>query len=301
MNKNFKFYGNRAGLLFKKHSPAILTGIGIVGTIVSIIMASKATLKLEETLDTSKQHMDDIKESKDTLTEKEYKKELANAYLKSSVAIGRLYLPTVAVATASISCLLGAQGILSGRNVALMAAYKAVEESYDQYRQRVIDELGKDKDVEFKYGLRKEKVTVEYTDEDGKKKKKKEEIAVVDEDVFHKYSQYARYFDELNPNWEKSAEYNLLFLRKAQDYANDLLRARGHVFLNEVYDILDVPRSKAGAVVGWVFDPDDTGRDNYVDIGIYNINLERSHAFVNGYEKAILLDFNVDGVIYDLI
>ena len=91
-----------------------------------------------------------------------------------------------------------------------------------------------------------------------------------------------------------------MFLRKQQEWANELLKSRGHVFLNEVYDMLGIPRTKSGQIVGWVYNSNDEYSDNYIDFGVYDGGA-RSRAFVNGYEKAILLDFNVDGVIYDLI
>lgn len=111
-------------------------------------------------------------------------------------------------------------------------------------------------------------------------------------------SQYARFFDEGSPAWSKDSEYNLMFLKQQQQYANDLLKKRGHIFLNEIYDMLGIPRTKAGAVVGWVYDENNPIGDNYVSFGITD---ERNANFVNGYEKSVLLDFNVDGNIWDKI
>lgn len=295
----FKF--NRAGLHLKKNAPSILTGLGIVGTVASTVMACKATLKLEATLDEAKEEIDLVKEKEEELQEKEYKKELTKSYVKATGKVSSLYLPSAALGVLSIGLIVGAHTVLRSRNVALLAAYTLVEDSFANYREKVKEEYGEDKDREFKYGIKKETVEIDNPDEKSKKKKIKEEIMTVDEDLANKYSVYAKFFDEYNPNWEKTPEYNLIFLRNAQDYANQKLRATGHLFLNEVYDTLDIPRTKEGAIVGWVYDPLDGGRDNYVDFGIYDISHERSHAFVNGYEASILLDFNVDGVIYDLI
>ena len=92
-----------------------------------------------------------------------------------------------------------------------------------------------------------------------------------------------------------------MFLFKQQNYANDTLKARGYLFLNEVYDMLGIPRTKAGQVVGWIYDEKHPIGDNFVDFGIVDVNNERSRAFMNGYERSIILDFNVDGNILDLI
>jgi hypothetical protein len=87
-----------------------------------------------------------------------------------------------------------------------------------------------------------------------------------------------------------------MFIRSQQNYANDLLNARGHVFLNEVYDMLGIERTSAGAVVGWV----RGNGDNEIDFGVLN-DLHSGQRFINGDERSVLLDFNVDGVVYDLI
>lgn len=120
-------------------------------------------------------------------------------------------------------------------------------------------------------------------------------------------SQYARFFDETSPYWTKDSEYNLFFLRAQQNHANELLRSRynrdegriGYLFLNEVYEMLGLPKTAAGQIVGWVYKENNIDGDNYVDFGIYNI--DRNAKFVNGFENSVLLDFNVDGPIIDKI
>lgn len=111
-------------------------------------------------------------------------------------------------------------------------------------------------------------------------------------------SQYARFFDENSPNWSKDVEYNLMFLKQQQDYANSRLKAEGFLYLNDVYDMLGIPRTKAGQLVGWIYNTDNPTGDNYVDFGLHT---DMSSEFVNGYKKTVLLDFNVDGNIWDLI
>lgn len=140
-------------------------------------------------------------------------------------------------------------------------------------------------------------VTIEIDDEELKKLfnlKSKEEYPgnVVDESV--NVSQYARIFDDSCVGWTKDPEYNMHFLKSQQDYCNDKLKAKGHLFLNEVYDILGIPRTKAGAVVGWVYDEKNPIGDNFVDFGLFDTNDERNSDFINGYKNTAILDFNVD-------
>jgi hypothetical protein len=202
-----------------------------------------------------------------------------------------LYAPAIACGALSIGALAGSHRVLTKRNLALTAAYSAVEKGFNDYRTRVVEEFGEDKDRELRYGTDTEKITTEG--KDGKTKTK--EVKIVGP---NSASVYARFFDEYCKNWKRQPEYNLLFLQCQQNYANDLLQSRGHIFLNEVYDMIGIDRSKAGAVVGWVISKDG---DNFVDFGIFDGDNPKARDFVNGREGSILLDFNVDGVIYDKI
>lgn len=124
-----------------------------------------------------------------------------------------------------------------------------------------------------------------------------ENVTPVDRELYS-VSHYARWFNEKCVAWSKDPEQNKFFLLQQQHYANEKLKVRGYLFLNDVYDMLGIPRTKAGQVVGWIYDPNDPNRDSYVDFGLFNHNNED---FVNGYENSILLDFNVDGMILDRI
>lgn len=145
-------------------------------------------------------------------------------------------------------------------------------------------------------------VTIKLTEEESKKLLNEVKVEETEEKSETKsYSDYARFFDELCPGWTKDAEYNLNFLRIQQQYANEILKTKGHIFLNEVYDLIGIPHTKAGQVVGWVYDKDNPIGDNFVDFGLYNLETEQNVEFVNGRKRTILLDFNVDGNILDRI
>lgn len=290
--KTFTKVAGRTGLKLQKHSPEILIAAGITGIVVGTIMACRATRKLDEVMEEQQKEKTYLEDFywEGEIDHKEYQKNLAKVYVTTGLKIAKLYAPAVTMEVAAIGCVLGAHGIMKKRNVALMAAYKAVEQSFNDYRQRVIEEFGEEKDYDLKHGIQHEKVKV---DEDGKKVTK-----TLNKADPNNISQYARFFDAASKEWQGIPEYDLMFLKSQQNYMNDLLHARGHVFLNEVYDALGLERSRAGAVVGWVLTKDG---DNYVDFGIFDGDRPRTRAFVNGTEENILLDFNVDGVIYDLI
>lgn len=111
-------------------------------------------------------------------------------------------------------------------------------------------------------------------------------------------SVYARFFDEACPGWTNNSEMNLMFLKLQEQFATEKLRAKGYLFLNDVYDLLGMPRTKAGQIVGWMYDEENPRGDNRVDFGIYD---EHNSEFVNGHKSNALLDFNVDGIIIDQI
>jgi len=296
----------RSGLILQKYSPEILTTVGVVGIVVSTVMACKSTTKANTVLNETKGELDKCHEVRERYlngvgedikfdySETDYKKDLVIVYTKSAVELIKLYAPAVTLGAASIACIYGASHIMRKRNIALMAAYKAIERGFASYRNRVIEEFGENKDYQYRHGIREEQITAIEEDENGKKKKVKKTVETVDPNNF---SEYARWFDESCSQWKKDPQYNFLFVKTQQRYANDLLIGRGHLFLNEVYDMLGFDRTQAGAVVGWVVN--DEG-DNFVDFGIYE-DRQGTHNFVNGFERSILLDFNVNGVIYDLI
>ena len=266
-------------------------------------MACKATTKLSDILEDSKEQLDKIKEvAADPAYEEKYsqddaKKDTTITYVQTAMKVTKLYAPSVILCASSLGCLLASNNILKKRNAALSAAYMTVDKSFKEYRKRVADRFGEEVEKEIRYNIKAEEIT--KVDENGNEVT--ETVKVMDgTDDPNSYSDYARFFDESCAAWQNDAEYNLTFLKAQQQYANDLLKARGRLFLNEVYRMLGIDETKAGQVVGWVYNPDNPTGDNFVDFGIYNMQRERVRAFVNGYEPNILLDFNVDGVIWNL-
>ncbi len=302
-NVTRKFH--RVAFKFKKHSPELLVVGGVVGVVGSAVMACKATTKLDTILDETKGNVDKIHhavEHPETLpepyTEEDGKKDLVIVYTQAAVKVAKLYAPAVIVGGLSITAILAGHNITRKRNVALAAAYTAVDKSFKEYRGRVVERFGEALDKELKYNLKTKEVEEIVTNEDGTETVVKKTVEVADPNG---YSVYARFFDDGCIGWTKDPEYNLMFLKDQQRYANDLLQTRGHLFLNEVYDMLGIPRNKMGQVVGWIYDEKNPVGDNFVDFGIYDVHDEAKRNFVNGYERTILLDFNVDGNIMDLI
>lgn len=297
---SLKMIAARSVLKIKKYSPEILLGVGIIAGGCAIVSACKATPKAKELISKRDSDIRTYKRVKEEYPDEKYSNEdLANdikiANVQTAVKVVKTYLPTVTLEVLSIGCILAGFGILRKRHVALLGLYKALEESFLDYRKRVIAKEGEGMDQLYRLGLTEETVAEKIIDEKtGKEKTKNVKKVVVDP---NQHSQYAKFFDESSIYWKKDAEQNYFFLKTQQAYANDILRTRGHIFLNEIYDMLGLPRTQAGQLVGWV-----KGQgDDFVDFGIFDGDDMKHRDFVNGYERSILLDFNVDGIVYNLI
>lgn len=277
--------GGKASLLFKKCGPTTMTVVGVGGVVATVVIACVATTKAEPILDKTKERIDKAKENEDS---KAQSKEIAVAYGKAAIDFAKLYAPAATVGTISIAMILGSHHILKKENAALMAMTSALSKSFAEYRKRVVEDAGEDKDLEYYHGIKKTtKVIVDPETGD-----QTTETTYVQEKP--SVSIYSKIFDKLNDNWTSSASMNLMFLRGIQDEMNYILKIKGHVFLNEVYDRLGFPRTYAGQFVGWVYGGNG---DNKIDFGIYDITDKMKTAFVNGWEPSIMLDFNVDGDI----
>ena len=295
----------KTGLKLQKYSPEILVVTGIVGVVVSAVMACKATTKASEIVEDMNEKMDTIHEVSETATSEEYseedlKKDTAIVYVQTGVKFLKLYGPSLALGALSIGCILASTHILKTRNLAIAAAYSAIDKGFKDYRGRVIERFGKDLDRELRYNIKAKTIEENVVDENGEVNSVEKTVDVINP---NEHSIYAKCFDESCAGWSKDPEFNLMFVRRQQDYANEVLTKRGYIFLNEVYKMLGFQATKAGQIVGWFYDPenpDHTG-DNYVDFGIYDVHKEKNRDFVNGYERCIWLDFNVDGNILDLI
>ena len=288
---------SKAVMKLKKHSPEILVVAGIAGTVVSVVLACKATTKVAEILDETKGTLDTIHEGMETgaingqeYTNEDGKKDTVVVYAQTGMKLAKLYGPAIILGTLSITSILASNNILRKRNVALGAAYAAIDKSFKEYRGRVIERFGEQVDTELKYGIKAKKFEeIEVDPETGKEKKVKKTVMVADPNL---QSDYAVYFDSKSRNYETNPDYNRMFLKAQQAFANDKLQTRGHLFLNEVLDDLDLPRTPAGQIVGWTKD----GPDGYVNFRIVEVERETEDG---RHEPALLLDFNVEGNIWE--
>ena len=296
----------------KYRSPEILMVVGTGCVIGSAVMTGKATLKASDILKEAEHNKEEIElvHSGDIelpvgveYTEKDYKKDILINNVNTAKSLFKLYWPAITLMGVGLICLLSSHGIMCKRNAAIAGMYKLCEKTFKDYRDRVVEELGIEKDHQFYYGIKEETISTKV-EEDGKKKTVKEKVTILPDNP----TRYARYFDEASEHWSNSPDQNKFFLECVQNMLNDRLKAVGVVTLNEVYDALGIERCEDGQMVGWYYDIDlvnpETGiyegeGDGYIDFNIFNGLKEANRNFVNGYEPSILLDFNVDGYVAD--
>jgi hypothetical protein len=286
----------------KRFSPQILMGVGIAGVITAGVLACKATLRLEEVVTKAEDDIEDVKERRTENkfdTETEYNKELTKVYVNRTFQIVKLYTPALSVGMVGIGCLLGSYGVMNQRNVASIAAYQTLASGFEKYRRNVVEDLGEEKDKEYRYGLVEKDIPT--FDEEGKQTGSKTVVDVRTDG----HSDYFRIFEGTNDNWSKVPGMNQMFLTNQQNWLNDRLNARGYLFLNDVYKSLGYPATPAGQSVGWLseghrnFDPKTM--DGFVDFGLMEIEQQNKRDFQNAFEHSVIIDFNVDGFMQNLI
>ena len=290
---------HKIGFELKKHSPEIFIAVGVVGTVASAVMACKATTKLNDILEESKEQIDAIHEApqkeelKDRYDEDMMRKDLALVYFQTGVKVAKLYAPAVILGTLSITSIVASNNILRKRNVALAAAYATVDKGFKEYRERVVERYGEQVDYELTHNIKTKEITETVVDEKGKEKQVKKTVEVADPNVTN---DYIKYFTRSNPYWDDTPDYVELFLRSQQNYANDRLKVDKVLTLNDVYDSLGFQKTKAGMVVGWVFDENNEDGDNFIEFNVRKVYIPNEYG---EDELAYAIDFNVDGNIYN--
>lgn len=295
---------SKTKLGIKKHSPEILVASGIVAGVAGAVLACKSTVKATEVVADAQKKLSDIEEAKILAengeviyTDDDEANDRKTVAVGLTVDMAKLYALPVALGVVSITCILASNHILNKRNVALSAAYAALNTDFGNYRKRVIEKYGKEEDFMLKNGLEKKLVATEVVDpETGEVKKEETEVLTYNGD---KLSQYARIFDEIeSTQWSPNPDRNKQFLLMEQNFFNEKIKTRGYIFLNEVYERLGFRPTKAGAVVGWVYKNEDW---EGIDFGLFTATSPKVKDFMNGDEASVILDFNVQGDVLSLV
>lgn len=309
--KNFGSMFNKVMFWGRRRSPELLVAASIIAAAGSIVLAIKATPKAELVLEKANKDLKRIKSDMNDdnkIANKEYsvslgKKELTKVYAKTSLELGKLYLPTAIGFGLTVTGILGSHRIMKGRNVALAAAYTTLENGYRSYRERVAAKVGEkvERDI-FRNVYEEDKEVI--VDKDGNEvftiKKVKGPHVKVDSD-------FAVIYDSNAKDWQRDTNLNLNLLALREKYLNQKLQYEGAVFLHEVYeeigiDISSLGESKlqASRILGWIYDPADDTRDSYISFGLFDRMGNRTEATMEALrnnDQELFLEFNVDGDI----
>lgn len=291
----------------KKHSPEIFITLGVIGAVGAGVMACFATTKIGEVIDKKNADLEAIEKGKNDgevidregdlveYTAEDAAKDTRIVYAKTAWEMCKLYAPAVGVAIVSFTCIITSHRILHRRNLALGAAYAAVDRSFRDYRRRTIERFGDEVDKELRYDIKPVPVEETIVDEKGKEKKVKKTANVIDPKNLN--SEYVFLFDKTtSPDAQDNPDYNEMFVTGVERYARHKLIADGRLFMNDVLKELGIQPTKAGQIVGWVYDKNNDDIDNYVDFGMRKVQVDYGDGRLT---DSILLEFNVDGNVWD--
>lgn len=301
----------RQVLTVRHHSPALLYGAGIIGVTTSVVLACRATLKLSDVLEEAEQKLEadkahmrksaDIHGDEES-HEKSVKNHTFSIQLNTAIQVVKLYAPAAVVLVTSVGAITGSHVILKRRNAALTAAYMVVDKGFKDYRKRVVEELGEEKDFEFRNGIEEREIV-----EEGPNGPETKVVRGLDPENLDDDRTYARTFGPDNVNWNPVGQNNQFYITMVQNQLNDLLDGRGYVFLSEAYDLLGFEPTKASQAVGWLSKPKinpETGKqenDGWIDFKIWANGIYQGKEWIRGNAQALRLDFNVDGPILDAL
>lgn len=301
----------------KKASPTIMIVGAAIGGVTAAVLACKATLKAEEIIAEHNAQVETIHATKaqvdsgemqlkdgETYTADDMKKDITATYVHTAVWLAKVYAPAVTLGGISLACMFGSHHIMSKRNASLTAAYIAIDKAFNEYKGRVTERFGDRVQHELEHNIKAVEVESTAKNEDGT-----EEVIREYADVAREANDpYSMIFDESCSLWEKDSMLNAMTIRNVENAANRKLRTNGHLFLNEVIDMLDpygkgCHRTAVGQVAGWIYDPKDETKQNCVSLGThcYVPGNEALNDFINGDERSVMLHFNCDGPIIDKI
>lgn len=286
---------SKVGFVAKKYSPEILLVAGICGTVTGVVVACKATKKAALVTEELKKRRDSIQEAlnrkKNGYEEKNARRDTFLAYKRALWGYIRVYAPAAAIIFASCGCHVGHYSILKKREAAVAAALASTSAAFAEYRNRVSEQVGEEVEQNIYHDVHKP------TEEEAAKMTEEGDGVDTSKYVVSSPRGTDRCFDELNPMWVRSPIDNQNFLHQTQAYCNEQLRRHGHIFLNEVYDALHIPRIPEGQILGWIYGKDRDDLHNFVDFGVWSIKDEARESFVRGREASVWLTFNYDGDI----
>lgn len=203
-----------------KHSPEILTGLGIAGMVTTTVLAVKATPKACKLIEAKKKE-----ERIEDLT-----------IVDTVKTTWKCYIPAVITGTTSIACLIGANSVNAKRNAALATAYKLSETALVEYRDKVIETIGEKKEQTVREKVAEERI-------------KKNPIS--NNEVIVTGTGSTLCLDVLSGRYFTS---DMETLKRTENYLNKRMLSENYISLNEFYSELGLSNTQIGDQIGWNVD-----------------------------------------------
>lgn len=284
-----------------KHAPTILSVAASAGVVATGYLAWRAGTRFEDCEGRDWDRRKECIRNADQIADEDVRKiEMKNRIL-FIVDTVHTCAPAAIVGAATITMIYFSNSISKKRLAAVGAAYTALQTAFDGYKKTIVNALGKET---FEKITRPQLPNVGKSAEEILSSDNKSDAADVVDAVIasiNDLSPYARIITEESSNcWDTSEDYTSENLAAVQLWANRRLERKGHLFLNEVYDQLGLSRTREGAVVGWIKNS-EVG-DGYVSFGDFDSNTYRVPS--EDYSRVdtnFIIDFNVDGMIWDKI
>ena len=265
----------KVGATLDKRSPEILLAFGIISFVGAVATSVNSTLKVEKVISNHIEKINEIKDLAESgtteitdektgevveLTPDVVKRVKAVRYVKMGLAVTKLYAPTIIFTTLGLTCFLASFGIMKKRNAALAVGLSTLRTAFDEYRSRVVRDLGAEADEHFLYDTVEEVREREVVDDNGKKKKIKEKHMVPT-----KGGIYDVMFDASCDDWSKDSYQAYLSLRSHLLMANTMLRRNNHLYLNRAYEEFRFPETDA-LEAGLIYDEDRPEESRFLQI-----------------------------------
>lgn len=284
-----------------KHAPTILSVAASAGVVGTGYLAWRAGTQFEDVEGRDWERRKECIRNADNIPDEEvpaYERKLRVLFILDTA---KTIAPAAIVGGATIAMIYFSNSISKKRLAALGAAYTVLQNAFDGYKKTMVDALGKETVEKI---VRPKLPNYEKTAEEILSSDNKSDAANITDAVIESIrdlSPYSRIIAEESSNcWDENEDYTAENIAAVQLWANRRLERKGHLFLNEVYDQLGLSRTREGSVVGWL--KKSVNGDGYVSFGDYDSNTYRVPS--DDYSRVdtnFILDFNVDGMIWDKI
>lgn len=283
-----------------KHAPTILSITASAGVIATGYLAWKAGTRFEDVEGRDWDRRKECLKNADIIPDEDVPKIERKNRILFILDTVRTVAPAAIVGAATITMIYFSNSISKKRLAAMGAAYATLQTAFDGYKRTMVEALGKESVDKI---LKPKLPNVGKSAEEILSSDNKSDAAYVSDAVVNSLkalSPYARIIaEESSTCWDPNEDYTSQNLAAVQLWANRRLERKGHLFLNEIFDQLGLSRTREGAVVGWLKNGEG---DGYVSFGDFDASIYRVPS--DDYTRVdsnFIVDFNVDGVIWDRI